>query len=132
MSEGDDEAAKPAGAPRRRTGGGSGGFRRPAKVNFLGSLRGAGELAWPTGEAVAVTYELDIFGSGDARSISGALEGDFRSAPEEAGDDETARLPARLRLADGRELAIEVTERESEFLQFEGHLTPTDAARLSH
>ncbi len=132
MSEGEDDSAKTAGAPRRRPSSGSGGFRRPAKVHLLGSLRGAGTLAWSAGAPVAVTYEIDIFGAGDIRSISGAAEGDFRSAPEAAEGDEDARLPARLTLADGHELAIEVTERDSGLVQFEGQLTATAASRLSH
>ena len=45
-------------------------------------------MIWAGGE-IAVAYELDIFGSGDARSASGALEGDLghvdRRHPPAAG-----------------------------------------------
>jgi hypothetical protein len=94
-------------------------------------LRGAGTLAWSSGAPVAVSYEIDIFGAGDTRSISGAAEGDFHSAPAVADGDEDARLPARLTLADGHEVAIEVTERDTGLVQFEGQLTAADAGRLS-
>jgi hypothetical protein len=126
MGEGDDEAAKPSRAPRSRPGGASSGFRRPAKIQLLQSLRGAGTLTPSSGGPVAVTYELDVFGSGDTRSISGALEGDFRSLDLSDGDP-----AAHLRLADGHDLAIQIIEAEGELAQFEAHLTVTEAKRLS-
>ena len=85
-------AAKPPHAGGRR------GRGAPA-MKFLGSLRGQGVLVSASGES-PVAYQLDVFDGGAGRSGSGSVDG----AMPPAGEDGTA--DARLRLSDGRELAI--------------------------
>ena len=68
-------------------------------MKFLGSLRGEGHLISEAGEA-PVAYQLDVFEGGAGRSGSGSVDGAMPPASEDGTAD------ARLRLSDGRELAI--------------------------
>jgi len=105
-----------------------GSRRGQAPLRLLGALRGSGVMVWPGGE-LAVGYELDVFGAGVARSASGALEGDFPAALMPADDDSAAApVVARLRLEDGREVAIAIMSFEPPMAQFEVH--QVDAGHL--
>jgi hypothetical protein len=130
---GEDAPAKPAapGAPAAVYWSARGSMRGRARLRLLGALRGAGALVW-TGGAIAVAYELDIFGAGEARSASGALEGDFSAlpAPDAADPDAPPITGARLRLEDGREIAIDLTSLEPGLVEIEAHLTAADAGLL--
>jgi len=75
--------------------------RRGGPIKFLGALRGDGTLISPAGET-AVTYQLDVYQGAAGRTGSGAVDG---AMPEAGETDE-----ARLRLADGRELAVTLQE----------------------
>ncbi|MDR3510406.1 MAG: hypothetical protein P4L73_02135 [Caulobacteraceae bacterium] len=101
-------------------------------LRLLAAFRGAGMLSWSGGVA-GVAYELDIFGSGDGRSASGVIEGEISALPASsgAGDGQDAPLlPARLRLEDGHEIAIEITGFESPLAYFEARLVAADAKLL--
>ena len=106
-------------------------MRGRPRLKLLGALRGAGTLVWPGG-SIEAAYELDIFGSGDARSASGNLEGDFSAVPAPDPDDpDTAPITgARLRLDGGHEIAIEITALEPDVVEFEAQLTAADAGLL--
>ncbi len=108
-----------------------GSMRGRTRLRLLGALRGAGALVW-SGGAIPAAYELDIFGAGEARSASGALEGDFSAlpAPDAADPDAPPITGARLRLADGREIAVELTTLEPDVVEFEAQLTAADANLL--
>ncbi len=92
-----DTTTLPAPAKAAQTGGRRG--RGAPAMKFLGSLRGQGLLLSTAGEA-PVAYQLDVFEGGAGRSGSGSVDG----AMPPASDEGTAE--ARLRLSDGRELAI--------------------------
>ena len=108
-----------------------GSMRGRARLRLLGALRGTGALVW-SGGTIAVAYELDIFGAGDARSASGALEGDFSvlPAPDKAEPDAPPITGARLRLEGGHEIAIELTSLEPGLVEIEAQLTAADAGLL--
>ena len=89
--------------------GGRRGRGAPA-MKFLGSLRGEGVLLLEAGEA-AVHYQLDVFEGGIGRSGSGAVDGDM---PAGAEDGE-----ARLRMADGREIAVTLQSLDEAGASFE-------------
>jgi hypothetical protein len=129
MAAKSDDTPKAAPAPVYWSARGS--MRGRPKLKLLGSLRGAGAMLWSGGE-IAVAYELDIFGSGEARSASGALEGDFSVLPPPAEDapDAPPVTGARLRLDGGRELAIDLTSLEPDLAEVEAHLTAKDADLL--
>ena len=78
--------------------GGRRGRGAPA-MKFLGSLGGQGVLVSAAGEA-PVAYQLDVFEGGAGRSGSGSVDGAMPPASDEGAAE------ARLRLADGRELAV--------------------------
>jgi hypothetical protein len=125
------DAAPKAAAPAPVYWSARGSMRGRARLRLLGALRGSGELLW-TGGTIKVAYELDVFGAGEARSASGALEGDFSTLPppDEAEPDTPPISGARLRLQDGREIAIELTSLEPELAEFEAQLTAADAGLL--
>lgn len=127
MAAKSDDTPKAAPAPVYWSARGS--MRGRPKLKLLGSLRGAGAMLWSGGE-IPVAYELDIFGSGEARSASGALEGDFSVLPPPADDDAPPVTGARLRLDGGRELAIDLTSLEPDLAEVEAHLTTKDADLL--
>lgn len=130
-----DAAAKPMGAkpgaPTPVYWSARGSMRGRARLRLLGALRGEGALVW-SGGTIAVAYELDIFGAGEARSASGNLEGDFTPLPppSEAEPDAPPITGARLRLSDGREIAIALTSLEPEGIEFEALLSAADAGLL--
>jgi hypothetical protein len=118
------DAAPKAGAPAAVYWSARGSMRGRARLRLLGALRGGGVLVW-SGGSLAVGYELDIFGAGEARSASGALEGDFSALPppDPEAPDAPPLTGARLRLEDGREIAIELTSLEPGLAEFEAQLT---------
>jgi hypothetical protein len=104
-----------------------GNMRGRARLKLLGSLRGAGALVW-SGGVIPAAYELDVFAGGETRSASGNLEGDLSALPTQAPDapDATLLSGVRLRLADGRELAVDLVSLEADFAEFEARLTAAD------
>ena len=92
-----DPSTTPAPAKTMQTGGRRG--RGAPAMKFLGSLRGQGVLLSEGGEA-PVAYQLDVFEGGAGRSGSGSVDGAMPPASEDGAAE------ARLRLADGRELAV--------------------------
>ena len=126
MSAGPKSAPKtePAGAdgaaPAPVSWPSRGSRRGHAPLRLLGALRGNGVMVWSGGEE-AVAYELDVFGAGEARSASGALEGDFIETltPEEGAGAVSPPITARLRLQDGREIGIDIAGVEPPMAQFD-------------
>jgi len=100
-------------------------FRGGAATKLLGTLRGSGTLIGGPGP-VAVSYSLDVYESRQMRSGNGTLDGDFAAmvppedAPEPAEDDAPVAEPAyRLRLSDGGELGVSLTNIEADGAEFE-------------
>ncbi|HTI66152.1 MAG TPA: hypothetical protein VL460_01255 [Caulobacteraceae bacterium] len=92
-----------------------GGFRRgggSGPMKLQGSLRGDGVLI-VAGAERPVRYQLDLYSSGERRFGSGSLDGDL-SALDEAGDH-----PARLRLAGGAEVEVDLQDVEDDGAGFE-------------
>jgi len=108
-------AATPAAKPRGGASWGSRSFGRDSvKLKLVGSRRGDGLLLLAE-VAIPAHYEFDIYARGGARTASGNLEGDFTAL---AGPDaETSGL--RLRLSDGGEIAIELTDLDADMADFE-------------
>ena len=95
---------------------GSRSFNRDgAKLKLLGSLRGEGQLILPD-RTVPALYELDIYARGATRTASGHLEGAFAAFHDPEADLD---LAGRLRLDDGREIEIDLTELDAEAADFE-------------
>lgn len=99
-------------------------WRDPAKLKLLASLRGDGLLIWEGGEAPA-RYELDLFGSGTSRSASGNLEGGFTDLMVEG--EPTDAAVARLRLSDGHEIAVDLSDLQPDFAEFHSRDPALDA-----
>jgi len=78
------------------------------------------------GDAGAVAYELDLFTDGERTSASGALSGNLASLLPEGAE----RQAARLTLADGREIGIELFDLDDGMAAFET-VTDLSAAGLS-
>ncbi|HEY1880730.1 MAG TPA: hypothetical protein VGG68_12435 [Caulobacteraceae bacterium] len=128
MSKGAQDPAKPDAKPEnpKRWSAQAGRRGRPP-LRLLGALRGVGTLIWEGGEG-EVSYELDVFGAGDAYTANGALEGDVvaKLAPE--AEEETAVLAARLRLPDDREIAVDILRLDPPLAEVE--VGASDAAKL--
>lgn len=108
----------PAASQGRGGWGARGKADERAPLRLLGALRGDGALVW-SGGAIAVTYELDLFGRGPLRVANGNLEGDF-SALIPADPDEPARPKGlRLRLDDGGELEIALVALDADGGEFD-------------
>jgi hypothetical protein len=106
-----------AAAQAKPRGGSSWGARSSnrdgGKLKLMGSLRGAGLLTLAD-QSIPAAYELDIYArSGATRSASGHLEGAFAALVD--GEARTGRL----RLSDGVEFDIELTDLESDLAEFE-------------
>jgi hypothetical protein len=105
---------------------------RGPKLRLLARLHGEGLVTWPA-SPVPVTYDLDVFGGGSSRTASGFLDGDFAAA-HASGQDETGRpapMAARLRLANGGEVAIQIVVVASDLAEIEAPLTHAEADLLS-
>ena len=89
------------------------GQRGYTPIKFLGSLRGEGSLV-TAGRRTPVTYQLDQYEGASGRTGNGAIE-----APR--GLDAAAGDQARLRLEDGREIAVTLQETDAEGAVFETH-----------
>jgi hypothetical protein len=91
-----------------------GGMRRGGSgpMKLQGSLRGSGVLI-AAGAERPIAYQLDLYSSGERRFGSGYLDGDLSAL----GD--TADQPTRLRLADGAEVEIDLTDVEDDGAGFE-------------
>lgn len=135
MSKRAQDPAKPeAGAENRpSTPWTTNALRRGrAPLRLMGALRGVGVLIWPGGEG-EVEYELDVFGAGDIVSASGAIEGDVVANLAPGEGDEAAATAARLRLRDGREIAVDILRHDPPQAQVEvgeadaGLLLPREA-----
>ena len=103
------------------------GRRGRPPLRLLGALRGAGTLIWEGGEG-EVSYELDVFGSGDVYTANGALEGDVVTTIPSDEDGETAVITARLRLPDDREIAVNILRLDPPLAEVE--VGASDAAKL--
>jgi hypothetical protein len=117
------EAAPPAptnvAAPTPRRG-----WSRRLPLKLMSALRGEGTLIW-SNLAMPAAYELDIYAAGAVRSMQGNLEGDFSGlvTGDEPGD---RRLNgARLKLDDGREIEIDLTDLDPSYANFEGQGAPS-------
>jgi hypothetical protein len=88
--------------------------RGRSSLKLLGVRRGAGMLVLPD-LAIPAAYAIDVFAQDEVRSFGGRLEGDFStllSADAPAGG-------ARLRLDDGREIAIDLVDVELSSADFD-------------
>lgn len=101
--------------------------RGRAPLRMLGALRGAGLLTWRGGKG-EVDYELDVFGAGDVFSASGSIEGDLVANLASGHGEDAATIAARLRLPDGREIAIDILRLDPPQAQVE--VGAADAAKL--
>lgn len=99
-------------------------WRDPAKLKLLASLRGDGLLTWEGGQA-PMRYELDLFGAGTSRSASGNLEGDFAGLRVDGESPEVAA--ATLRLADGQEIVVDLSDLQADFAEFHSRDAALDA-----
>ncbi|HZZ89730.1 MAG TPA: hypothetical protein VFE13_15490 [Caulobacteraceae bacterium] len=81
-------------------------FGGPLKL--LGSLRGEGELLWGASGSRPVTYAIDVYSQGSARTASGDVRGDLAVL--------VARAPAnlRLRFSDGTESPVSLGDVEAD------------------
>lgn len=101
--------------PRGGASWGSRSFGRDSvKLKLVGSRRGEG-LLLVADRTIPALYELDIYARGDARTASGHLEGAFAELAD--ADGETPTL--RLRLSDGGEIAIDLTDLDTDMADFE-------------
>jgi hypothetical protein len=135
MSEGSPDIPKPktdsaagdakgAAKPKSSMGGmGRGGMRNRAPLRLLAALRGSGWLVW-SGGAIPAAYELDLFASGPMHMANGNLEGDFSSLPAPAETGDSTVGPARVRLDDGREFAVDLVVVEDAWVEFEAPDAP--------
>ena len=91
-----------------------GGFRRGGSgpMKLQGSLRGAGVLV-AGGAERPVAYQMDLYSSGERRFGSGDLDGDLRGLAD--AEDKAAIL----RLTDGFEVAVELTDIEDDGAAFQ-------------
>jgi hypothetical protein len=105
---------------------------RASKLRLLARLHGEGLVILP-GSPVPVSYDVDIFAGGSAQTASGFLDGDFAAAYASRQDESTgpAATAARLRLADGGEVAIQITIVAPDLAEFEAPLTSAEADLLS-
>jgi hypothetical protein len=102
---------------------------RGAQLKLLGALRGQGALLW-SGRSISATYELDVFARGSVRAVSGHVEGDFSTLVDDDPDAERSH-GSRLRLADGREIEIELVSVESAAAEFDACSPSAGAALLA-
>jgi hypothetical protein len=81
-------------------------------MKWRGSLRGEGALLWDAGER-PVSYRIDLYAQGDQRSGNGDIQGDLAAFLDEA--------PAglRLKLDDGREVEVALTDTEIDAARIE-------------
>jgi hypothetical protein len=116
--------ATPEAAP---LAGASKGWRGKSRdrLKFLGARRGEGVLLW-SDQVIAAAYEIDVFSLGESRTVQGALQGDFAALVSADPDSEPATRQARLRLDDGREIEIGLTEMAETFADFEATGAPAD------
>ncbi len=110
-----EAAATPQPKARGGASWGSRSFGRDnVKLKLLASLRGEGALV-STDRAIPASYELDLYARAATRTASGHLEGDFSSIAEVEDP-----APAwRLRLSDGAEIEIDLTDLDGEAAEFE-------------
>ncbi|MDR3507526.1 MAG: hypothetical protein P4L64_06470 [Caulobacteraceae bacterium] len=102
--------SQPRTASRAPSSWGLGKGRDRSPLKHLGALRGAGMLTWSGGGAgLAAEYELDVYERGAVRTVTGSLEGDFSTLLGEDGEA-LALTSLRLRLEDGRQLTVELTD----------------------
>lgn len=115
-------AQAPAAKTSQRSPWGSGPrSRNAARLKLLGALRGDGQLIWSGGE-LAVAYELDVYRRGSGRVVSGNLEGDFSALLAiEVPEGEAVTAPeTELRLADGYEISVTISDVEPTAASFDG------------
>ena len=107
--------ATPQPKPRGGASWGSRSFGRDSvKLKLLGSLRGEGALV-SADRLIPASYELDLYARAATRTASGHLEGDF-SAIAELEDPAPSW---RLRLSDGAEIEIDLTDLDAGAAEFE-------------
>lgn len=96
---------------------GARGSRDQSRMKLLGALRGEGVLM-AANLTIPAHYELDVYARGATQTASGHLEGEFSGFPDLEPD---AGLTGRLRLEDGREIEIDLTDLDAEAADFEAH-----------
>jgi hypothetical protein len=99
---------------------------RPMKLRLLSRLHGEGLVTW-SASPVSVTYGIDVFGGGQARTASGFLDGDFTDGHA----DDPIPVAARLRLDNAVEVDIQITVVAPDLAEFEAPLTVAEADLLS-
>ena len=110
-----ESAATPQAKPRGGASWGSRSFGRDSvKLKLVASLRGEGVLV-SSDRSLPASYELDLYARGATRTASGHLEGDFSGIAE--AEDEPSVW--RLRLSDGAEIEIDLTDLDGEAAEFE-------------
>lgn len=87
-------------------------------LRLVGSLRGEGTLLWGSSGARPVTYSIDVYSQGQMRTGNGEVSGGLSNL--------VGRSPAnvRLRLADGAEVGVALSEIEADRAMIELNGSP--------
>lgn len=96
---------------------------RGGPIRLDRTLRGQGELSWGPREVRAVAYAIDFYRQGPLRSAAGDLSGDFTAIANRRP------IPARLRLEDGEQLAVLLSDIDAGSAMIE--LAPSQPAAAS-
>jgi hypothetical protein len=135
MSADSDDSQQPQSEPETRAPSTNNspwkgrGRRDHSPLKLLGALRGEGVLLWLKRQ-VPVAYEIDVYQRGAGRTASGNLEGDLSAlvSSDKEGGGKVAGV--RLRLADGREIGLEILELNRSAAGFDAHGPAVDAGLL--
>jgi hypothetical protein len=132
MSVSSDDPEQPAAAPKpsaKSSPWQGRGRRDHSPLKLLGALRGEGVLLWLKRQ-LPVSYEIDVYQRGAGRTASGNLEGDLSALVSSDEDGGSKIAGARLRLADGREIGLEIQDLNRTAAGFDAHGAAVDAGLL--